>query len=141
MFENILVVFFTFENTEHVTSMAFSIAKKYEAKVDVLKCIYKEPPKFVVFETKSEKKQHQQRLADAQDSIKPLEAIAKESGLSFQSEVVFTEELSEYVTTYVKSNKVDLLIMDTSQHHEGEDNKDLVNRIYKEIDCPTLTLK
>ncbi len=33
MFDNIVIVFFTLENTESVYTMAFSIAKKFEAKV------------------------------------------------------------------------------------------------------------
>jgi len=140
MFDNIVIVFFTVENTESVYTMAFSIAKKFEAKVDILKCIYKEPPKFVVFETKSEKVKSAKKLEDAQNSLNALEKIAAESNLSIKTQVDFTEELSEHVVKFVKSHKVDLLIMDTHQHHDGEENKDLVNRIYQEVDCPLLTL-
>jgi len=140
MFDNIVIVFFTVENTESVYTMAFSIAKKFDAKVDVLKCIYKEPPKFVVFETKSDKAKYAKHLEEAQNSLKALEKIAVESEISITTQIDFTEELSEHVVKFVKSHKVDLLIMDTHQHHDGEENKDLVNRIYQEVDCPLLTL-
>ena len=140
MFDNIVIVFFTVKNTESVYTTAFSIAKKFESKVDVLKCIYKEPPKFVVFETKSEKAKNAKKLEDAQNSLKVLEKIAGEDKISIKTQVDFTEELSEHVIKFVKAHKVDLLIMDTHQHHDGEENKDLVNRIYQEIECPLLTL-
>ena len=69
-----------------------------------------------------------------------LEKIASENKISIKTQVDFTEELSEHVIKFVKTHKVDLLIMDTHQHHEGEENKNLVNRIYQQVDCPLLTL-
>lgn len=141
MFENIVIVFFTTENVPHVYEMAFSIAKKYDAHVDVLKCIYKEPPKFVFYETKSEKKREVEQFKKAEASLKELEKIAQELGVTITTKLDITEELSDHVVSYVKSHKVDLIILDTSQHHEGELNKDLITRIFNEINCPLLTLQ
>ena len=140
MFENIVIVFFTVQNTENVYKIAFSIAKKYDSKIHVLKCIYKEPPKFVIFETKDDKENYAKQHDEAEKSLEDLEKIAAENQLSIKTKAEFTEELSDHVVAFTNLHKVDLLIMDTHQHHEGEENKDLVNRIYQQVDCPILTL-
>ncbi len=92
MFDNIVIVFFTLKNTESVYTMAFSIAKKFGSKVDVLKCMYKEPPKFVVFETKSEKAKNAKKLEEAQNSLKALEKIANESEISIDRRKISLKE-------------------------------------------------
>ncbi len=71
------------------------------------------------------------------------EEIAKQNNIPLKTESSFVESLSEYVSTYVNKNKIDLFVADSTPPSDisMHDHKDIVNNIYKNIDCPILTLK
>ena len=143
MFKKILVVFTTTTHTEHTYEATFEIAKKFDSEITFIKYIIKPAPKFGFFETKGEKKQHQKELDEAHESLARLEAKAKKENLSVISKVASTESFAEDLISFIESNKVDLVIVDSHSLDEAEEieHKDLIHKIFKNISSPILTLK
>lgn len=143
MFQDILVAFITSTHTEHTYETAFEIAKKFGSEITFIKFIIKSPPMFGFFETSGEKKQHKKELDKAKESLAKLEEYAKQENLSVKSKVLSTEAFAEDLTSYIEKNKVDLMIVDSHSIDEAEEleHKDQLNKIFKNIECPFLTLK
>ena len=143
MFENILICSFVTKNNKHVIDTSFELAKKFDSNITLLKCIHKELPTFALFHTKSEKKKQEELTKEIQKVFVETEEIAKQNNISLKTESVFVESLSGYVPTYVNKNKFDLFVADSTPPSDilMHDYKDIVNNIYKNIDCPILTLK
>ena len=143
MFKKILVIFTTTTHTEHTYEATFEIAKKFDSEITFVKYIMKEPPKFGFFETSGEKKQHENELKEAQESLSRLEEKAKKENLAVNSKAISTESFAEDLISYIESNKVDLAIIDVHSLDEAEEleHKDLVHKIFKNTSCPILTLK
>ena len=55
MFKNIAVAIITPTHTKKSFEMGLGLAKKLDANLSVIECVYKIPPKFYFFETKSDK--------------------------------------------------------------------------------------
>ena len=147
MFENILICSFVPKNTEHAIETAFNtsfeLAKKFDSEIILLKCLHEGHPTFGLFQTKSDKKKQNELTGKVQLALKEFEEMAKENDVSVKTESVFADSLSEYVSAYVHDNNIDLLVADPSLPSDinVQDHKDIVNRIYKHIECPILTLK
>ena len=143
MFKKILVVFTTTTHTEHTYEATFEIAKKFDSEITFIKFIIKPAPKFGFFETGSEKKQHQKELDEAHESLARLEEKAKKENLSVLSKVASTESFAEDLISFIESNNVDLVIVDSHSLDEAEEieHKDLIHKIFKNISSPILTLK
>ncbi len=143
MFKKILVVFTTTTHTEHTYEATFEIAKKFDSEITFVKYIMKEPPKFGFFETSGEKKQHENELNEAEESLARLEKKAKNENLTVTSKAISTESFAEDLISYIETNKVDLAIIDVHSLDEAEEleHKDLVHKIFKNTSCPILTLK
>lgn len=143
MFEIILICSFVPENNKHVIDTSFEIAKKFNSKIIYLKCIHKELPTFALFHTKSEKKKEEKLTKKIQATFDETQKIASDNNISITTESVFVESLSEYVTNYVNNKEIDLFVPDSKPPKDItiHDHKDIVNQIYKNIDCPILTLK
>ena len=143
MFKKILVAFITSTHTEHTYETAFEIAKKFGSEIIFIKFIIKTPPKFGFFETSGEKKQHEEQLKTAQESLSKLKDLAKKQELPIETEVSSTESFAEELLAYIEKNKVDLIIVDSHSLDEAEqlEHKDLIHKIFKNISCPFLTLK
>ena len=143
MFKKILVIFTTLAHTEHTYEAAFEIAKKFDSEITFIKYIIKSPPKFGFFETSSEKKQHKKELTEAHESFTQLEEQAKKENISIISKVSSTESFAEDLISYIESNNVNLVIVDSHSLDEAEEaeHKDLIHKIFKNISCPFLTLK
>ncbi len=143
MFNNILICSFIPENNTHVLDVTFELAKKFESQILLLKCLHEAHPTFGLFKTKSDKKKQNELHEKVQLVLQEIEKMAKDSGVSIKTESMFVDSLSEHVAEYVNKNDVDLLVVDSNPpldidtgHH-----KDIVNSIYKNIECPVLTLK
>jgi nucleotide-binding universal stress UspA family protein len=136
-------VFITTVHTEHTYETAFEIAKKFGSEITFIKYIIKPAPKYGFFETKGEKKQHEKKLSEAEETLNHLEELAKKENLSVLSKVSSTESFAEDLISYIESNKVDLIIVDSHSLDEAEEfeHKDLIHKIFKNISCPFLTLK
>jgi len=143
MFKKILVAFITLSHTEHTYEAAFEIAKKFGSEITFIKFIIKPAPKFGFFETKGEKKQHEKELIEAQKSLAQIEDMAKKENLPTTTKVSSTESFAEDLISYIESNKTDLVIVDSHSLDEAEEleHKDLLHKIFKNIECPFLTLK
>ena len=143
MFKKILVAFTTTTHTEHTYEATFEIAKKFDSEITFVKYIIKEPPKFGFFETSGEKKRHKKELDKAKESLAKLEEYAKQENLSVKSKVLSTESFAEDLISYIEKNKVDLMIVDSHSIDEAEEleHKDQLHKIFKNIECPFLTLK
>ena len=143
MFNNILICSFVPKNNKHTIETTFEIAKKFDSSIIFLKCIHKELPTFAFFHRKSEKEKHEELTKETHLALEEVEEMAKQNNISVKTESVFVESVSEYVTTYVKKNDINLFVPDSTPPSDisMHDHKDVVNRIYKYIDCAILTLK
>ncbi|MFB5607614.1 MAG: hypothetical protein ACE5RI_05910 [Candidatus Nitrosomaritimum yanchengensis] len=143
MFENILICSFAPENNKHVIDTSFEIAKKFNSKIIYLKCIHKELPTFLLFHTPAEKKKQEKLTKKMQETLDEARKEARNNNIAMTTESVFVESLAEYVTNYVNRKEIDLFIADSKPPGDitMHDHKDIVNHIYKNIDCPILTLK
>lgn len=143
IFQKILVCSFVTNNNLESIKIAFTLAQKFDSDVILLKCLHKESPTFGLFQTKSEKKKEKSINEKTQSSFDEVTEIAKNYNISLKTESVFVESVSEYITSYVDKNAIDLLVADSTPPLDInlQDHKDVVNRIYKNIECPVLTLK
>ena len=143
IFQNILVCSFVSKNNLDSINIAFTIAQKFTSNVTLLKCLHKESPTFGLFQTKNEKKKEQDLNTKTQSSFDEVQKIAEDFKILVKTESVFVESVSEYITSYVEKNNIDLLVADSIPPSDVDlqDHKDVVNRIYKNIECPVLTLK
>ncbi len=143
MFNNILICSFVPKNNMHTIDTTFEIAKKFDSSIVFFKCIHKELPTFAFFHRKSEKDKHEGVTKEMQLELEEFEEMAKKNNISTKTEGVFVESLSESVISFVKKNNIDLFVADSTPPSDISlhDHKDVVNRIYKDIDCAILTLK
>ena len=143
MFKNILICSFVPKNNLHTIDTAFELAKKFDSSIIFLKCIHKELPTFAFFHRKSEKEKHEDLTKEMQLELEEFEEMAKKNNISIKTEGVFVESLSEYVIPFVKNNNIDLFVVDSTPPSDitMHDHKDVVNRIYKDLECAILTLK
>ena len=143
MFKNILICSFVTKNNKHVLETTFELAKKFDSNIILLKCIHKELPTFALFHTKSEKKKQEELIKKIQIIFDETEEMAKQNNISLKTESVFVESVSEFISTYVNKNNIDLFVADSTPSSDisMHDHKDIVNSIYKNIECPVLTLK
>jgi len=143
MFNNILICSFVPRNNKHVIDTAFELAKKFDSNIIVLKCIYESIPTFGFFKIKSEKKKHAELTKKIQLALHETEEMANHYNISIKTESIFVTSLSESVITYVQKNDIDLMIVDSTPPTDIDEgyHKDIINHIYKNIQCNVLTLK
>ncbi|NND85779.1 MAG: hypothetical protein HKM23_00300 [Nitrosopumilus sp.] len=121
----------------------FTIAKKFDSNVIVLKYFHKNLPTFTLFQTKSEKRKQENLIQKTHLELEKVEEMAKSFNVNIKTECVFVESLTEHITDYVQKNNIELFVADSNPPSDMniQDHKDIVNRIYKNIECPVLTLK
>ena len=147
MFDNILICSFVPKNTKHAIETAFytsfELAKKFDSNIILLKCLHEGHPTFGLFQTKSDKNKQNMLTKEVRLALEEFEEMAKCYNISAKTEIIFVDSLSEYVAAYVHKNNIDLLVADSSPPSDVaiQDHKDIVNRIYKNVECPILTLK
>ncbi len=142
MFKNILVAFVTSTHSGHTSKVAFELAKKFDSKITLLKCIEKEPPEFGFFESKGQKQEHKDELKEAKESLHTLEENAKKLNIPIETKIESTESISNSIISFVESHHFDLLIVDSHSLSEVhlEDHKEMINIIYTKLSCSILTL-
>ena len=143
MFNNILICSFVPENNRHVIDTAFEIAKKFDSAIVLLKCLHESHPTFGLFKTKTDKKKQNELDEKIQLALEESEEMARNHNIPIKTESMFAESISEHVSAYVDKNNIDLLVVDSVPplDIDIEHHKDIVNRIYQNIECPILTLK
>ena len=61
--------------------MGLGLAKKHGADLSVIECVYKIPPKFYFFETKSDKKITEKQITKIKEELKKWKESALKEGL------------------------------------------------------------
>ncbi len=143
MFKNIVVAFITPKIKAKSFFTGLGLAKKFGASLTVIECVYKEPPKFHFFETKTDKKATKKLFDSAKKELAKFEKTGKESGIPIKTKVALTDNISEWVLNFVNAHKVDLLIIDHPHLSSFEETyyTDIINAIHHEAHLPLLLLR
>ena len=123
--------------------MGLVLAKKFDTELSIIECVYKIPPKFYFFETKSDKKIMQDQIFKLKQELKKWKGMAQKEGLRINTKFAITDSIAHWVIDYVKEHKVDLLVVDYPKLSMVEANHydDIINVIHHKADCHILTIK
>src|SRR3970282_1429099 len=94
MLKKITVIIITPTHTKKSFNLGLTIAKKFDSELSVIQCVYKMPPKFYFFETRSDKE------------------FANKKGIRIKTKFALTDSVANWVIEYVKENKIELVIVD-----------------------------
>ena len=123
--------------------MGLVLAKKFDTELSIIECVYKTPPKFYFFETKSDKKIMQDQIFKLKQELKKWKGMAQKEGLRINTKFAITDSIAHWVIDYVKEHKVDLLVVDYPKLSMVEANHydDIINVIHHKAHCHILTIK
>ena len=123
--------------------MGLALAKKFDTELSIIECVYKTPPKFYFFETKSDKKIMQDQIFKLKQELKKWKGMAQKEGLRINTTFAITDSIAHWVIDYVKEHKVDLLVVDYPKLSMVEANHydDIINVIHHKAHCHILTIK
>lgn len=143
MFKHIVVAFITPSVKLKSFNTGLEFAKKFNADLTVVDCVYQHPPKFHFFETKSDKEATRNLRKKAEKAMKRFEELAKKSKIPTKTRVVLTDNIAHWVIDYVSTHEIDLLIMDHPHLSSFEEAfyEDIIHAIHHEARLPVLTLK
>ncbi len=143
MFKNIAVAIITPTHTKRSFDMGLALAKKFDTELSIIECVYKTPPKFYFFETKSDKKIMQDQIFKLKQELKKWKGMAQKEGLRINTKFAITDSIANWVIDYVKEHKVDLLVVDYPKLSMVEANHydDIINVIHHKVHCHILTIK
>ena len=143
MFKKIAVAIITPTHTKKSFDMGLELAKKLGSDLSVIECVYKIPPKFYFFETKSDKKIMQDQVKKLKEELKNWKELALKEGLKINTEFALTDSIAHWVIDYVKEHKIDLLIVDYPKLSmvEANHHDDIINQIHHKSNCHMLTMK
>ena len=143
MFKNIAVAIITPTHTNRSFDMGLGLAKKFDTELSIIECVYKTPPKFYFFETKSDKKIMQDQIFKLKQELKKWKGMAQKEGLRINTKFAITDSIAHWVIDYVKEHKVDLLVVDYPKLSMVEANHydDIINVIHHKAHCHILTIK
>ncbi len=68
-FRKVAVAIITPTHTKKSFELGLEIAKKFDSELTVIECMYKTPPKFYFFETKSDKKLTQNQITKLKEEL------------------------------------------------------------------------
>ncbi|MDC1136760.1 universal stress protein [Nitrosopumilus sp.] len=142
-FHKVAVAIITPTHTKKSFELGLEMAKKFDSELTVIECMYKTPPKFYFFETKSDKKLTQNQITKLKEELKNWRAIAQKQGVPIKTKLALTENISHWIIDYVKENKIDLLIVDYPKLSIEEITlfDDIINVIHHKSHCHLLTTK
>lgn len=143
MFKKIAVAIITPTHTKKSFDMGLALAKKHNSDLSVIECVYKIPPKFYFFETKSDKKIEKKQITKIKDELAKWTELAAKDGIKIKTEFALTDSIAHWVIDYVKENKIDLLIVDYPKLSmiEANHHDDIINQIHHKAHCHVLTMK
>ena len=141
--KKIVVAIITPTHTKKSFDLGLEMAKKFDAELTVIECMYKTPPKFYFFETKSDKKTTQIQVDKLKEELENWKEIAKKEGVPIKTKFALVENISHWVIDYVKDHKTDLLIVDYPKLSMEEITlfDDIINHIHHKSHCHLLTMK
>ena len=142
-FRKVAVAIITPTHTKKSFELGLEMAKKFDSELTVIECMYKTPPKFYFFETKSDKKTTQNQIVKLKAELETWKGIAKKQGVPIKTKLGLTDNISHWVVNYVKENKIDLLIVDYPKLSIEEVTlfDDIINVIHHKSHCHLLTTK
>ena len=142
-FRKVAVSIITPTHTKKSFQLGLEMAKKFDSELTVIECMYKTPPKFYFFETKSDKKLTQNQITKLKEELENWKGIAQKQGVPIKTKLALTENISHWVIDYVKENKIDLLIVDYPKLSIEEITlfDDIINVIHHKSHCHLLTTK
>ena len=143
MFKNITVAIITPTHTKKSFELGLGLAKKLNAELSVIECVYKIQPKFYFFETDSDKKIMQKQTTKLKEELKKWKELAQKEGVKINTKFALTDSIAHWVVEYVKEHTVDLLVVDYPKLSMVEANHfdDIINTIHHEAHCHVLTTK
>ena len=120
---------------------ATQLAKKFASKITVLACIEREST-FGFFETKSDKKDLKKRRRVMDEKTTRLGKIASKHDISCNVKISTCAVASKCIVSFVKSHKVDLIVMGKSSKISPEKiyHDSTVNHIYSHLKCAMMTI-
>lgn len=142
-YKRILAVSSMIQSSRKAIQHGVSLARKYEAKLYVIHCIYNPfALKGWSMGTLSLEKEYESILSKAKRKLSELVDSEKERGMSI-SELVREGEPTEEILKTVKDEKIDLLIM--LAHEEGHLEDLLFNRsndeLVRKMPCSIMLVK
>ena len=140
-FHHILVPYDGTKTGDKAFNGALQLAKKFESRITVLSCLEKEST-FVFFETESDKKSVKKRNKAMQEKISNLEQLAEKHDIKCNSKITNCSLASKCIVSYVKSHKIDLIVMSKSSKISPEKiyHDSTVNHVYNHVDCPMFNI-
>ena len=141
--KKIVVAIITPTHTKKSFDLGLEMAKRFDAELTVIECMYKTPPKFYFFETKSDKKTTQNQVDKLKEELENWKDIAKKEGVPIKTKFALTDSIAHWVIDYVKDHNSDLLIVDYPKISLVEANHydDIINTIHHKANCHILTTK
>ena len=142
-FRKVAVAIITPTHTKKSFELGLEMAKKFDSELTVIECMYKTPPKFYFFETKSDKKLTQNQITKLKEELESWKGIAQKQGVPIKTKLALTENISHWIIDYVKENNIDLLIVDYPKLSIEEITlfDDIINVIHHKSHCHLLTTK
>ena len=142
-FRKVAVAIITPTHTKKSFELGLEMAKKFDSELTVIECMYKTPPKFYFFETKSDKKLTQSQTTKLKKELENWKGIAQKQGVPIKTKLALTENISHWIIDYVKENNIDLLIVDYPKLSIEEITlfDDIINEIHHKSHCHLLTTK
>ena len=142
-FHKVAVAIITPTHTKKSFQLGLEMAKKFDSELTVIECMYKTPPKFYFFETKSDKKLTQNQITKLKEELEKWKGIAQKQGVPIKTKLALTENISHWIIDYVKENNIDLLIVDYPKLSLEEITlfDDIINEIHHKSHCHLLTTK
>ena len=143
MFKKIGVAIITPVHTKKSFDIGLELAQKFNAELTVVECVYKTPPKWYFFETKSDKKIAQSQLSKIKAELEKWKKTAQSKGIKIKTKFALTDSIAHWVIDYVKENDIDLLVVDYPKLSMVEITiyDDLINTIHHKSHCHLLTTK
>ena len=142
-FRKVAVAIITPRHTKKSFELGLEMAKKFDSELTVIECMYKTPPKFYFFETKSDKRLTQNQTTKLKKELENWKGIAQKQGVPIKTKLALTENISHWIIDYVKENNIDLLIVDYPKLSLEEITlfDDIINEIHHKSHCHLLTTK
>jgi len=130
-------------NTKRAFDIGLTLAKKFGGELSVIECVYKIPPKFYFFETKSDKKIIQKQIIKLKQELKKWKEMAQDEGIKINTKFILTDSIAHWFIDYVKEHKVDLLVVGYPKLSMIEANHydEIINTIHHKAYCNILTTK
>jgi nucleotide-binding universal stress UspA family protein len=140
-FHSILVPYDGTKTGDRAFNGAIQLAKKFASEITILACIEREST-WGFFETKSDKKDIKKRRSIMDEKTIKLGEIASKHDIPCKVSISNCSVASECIVSFVKSHKVDLIVMGKSSKISPEKiyHDSTVNYIYSHLKCPMLTI-